>query len=62
MLEKDRDIIAAPYPMKFINPNSVYKRMKEEGFKNDKDFQVEFGTLALFTPPPPSCRLSDEGG
>jgi len=38
MLEKDRDIIAAPYPMKFINPNSVYRRMKDEDFKNDKDF------------------------
>ena len=42
MLEKDKDIIACPYPMKFLDWNKMFKKLQRHGAK-DADYMSKLG-------------------
>jgi hypothetical protein len=53
MLEKDKDVIACPYPLKTVAWNKIYKRMKdgqvtdaEDMSKDGNMFPVKIGDIA----------------
>jgi hypothetical protein len=52
MLEKDKDVIACPYPLKTVSWDKIHRRMKEENVEDPQDmakdgnmFPVKIGDL-----------------